>query len=157
MVDVKSGYSKARASNSDDEAGHSSGFVPSEGDSNQEESLASKPAAVEDLPDVCGGEDLTLPEEVRQLSPERDDDGHDQVGECGHGGALGDVHLVDLLEIFWLCDEEQVECPGSGEVCDNDGPDWEASEDTQPRRAEYCWCFRLVVSDRLLNIELLSR
>ena len=105
MVDVKSGYSKARASDSDYETGHSSCFIPGEGDSNQEESLTSKPPAVENLPDICGGENLTLSEEIRQLPSERDDDGHDQMGESGHSGALGDVHVVNLLEIFWLGDE----------------------------------------------------
>ena len=156
MVDVKSGYSEARASNSDDEAGDSSGFVPSEGDSNQEESFSTKSATIENLPDICRRENLTLSEEICQLPPEWYNDGHDQMGESGHGGSLGDVHVVNLLEVLGLGDEEQVEGPGPGEVCHYDGPDGEASEHTQPGSREYCRSCRFRVSDGLLNVKLFS-
>ena len=157
MIDVKPGYSKARAADCDDETSHSSSFIPSEGDSNQEESFTPKATAVENLPDVCCRENLALPEEVGQLPPEGDNDGHDQMRESGHCGALRHVHVVDLLEIFWLGDQEKIKGPGSGEVGDDDGPDWETGEDFQPRRGpDGGWC-GLHVSDGLLNVELFSR
>ena len=68
---------------------------------------------------------------TRELSAERHDDGHDEVGECGEGGPLCQVHLEDVLEVLGLRDEEEVEGPRPGKVGHNDGPHGHACEDLE--------------------------
>ena len=69
-----------------------------------------------------------MSEEVSELSTEGDNDGHDKMGQRCQGRALGHVHVVDLLEVLGLSDQEKVEGPGSGEIGNNDGVHRKAGE-----------------------------
>ena len=63
-----------------------------------------------------------------ELPAKGHDDGHDEVGEGGEGGALRQVHLEDVLEVLWLRDEQEVEGPRAGKVGHDDGPHRHARE-----------------------------
>lgn len=82
---------EAREAHGQSERSDGDGRVPREGDDEEEHGLHAEAAAVEDLPHVGRRQDVVLPEVVGQLPPERHDDRHHQVGQGGHGAALGET------------------------------------------------------------------
>ena len=80
MVHVEPGDSEPAAAYSYNQSNNCNQFIPGTGDHDEKQSLSSKPSAVEELPHVGGAQDLTSPQVVRQLTPQRNYNRHDQMG-----------------------------------------------------------------------------
>ena len=122
----------------------------------QKDGLHSEAAAVENLADGRGRQDAVAAQVVGQLASDWHDDGHDQMRKGRQCSDFSYVELEDLSEVARLREDEEVECPGSAKVGDDDGVNGRGCEEGAPRCRPEIGDGALDVRQRLLDVEPLA-